>query len=79
MPDLVVQYLDGRKLRAGREYLIWFGGDTNRPVELEVALRWVPAGQVDPHEPVSLLRALGVATAEATNSFHRHYCLGAMR
>jgi len=77
--DSVVQYLDGRKLQAGREYLIWFGGDTNRPVELELALRWVPAGKVDANQPESLLRALGMATAEATNSFHRHYCLGAMR
>ena len=76
--ELVVQCLSGRKLQPGREYFIWFGSDINRPIELEVAVRFVPAGRIDPHQPESLLEALGIG-AGVTNAFHRHYCLGAIR
>jgi serine/threonine protein kinase len=77
-PQCVVQYLSGKKLQPGREYFIWFGSDTNRPVDLQVALRFVSAGIGDPNQPESLIRALGFSTA-ATNVSHRHYCLGAIR
>jgi hypothetical protein len=77
-PQFVVQFLSGRKLQPGREYFIWFGSDTNRPVELQVALRFAAAGSVDPNTPESLMEALGIPSA-ASNSYHRHYCLGAIR
>lgn len=77
-PQFLAQFLSGKKLEPGREYFIWFGSDTNRPLDLHVALRCAPGGSVDPNEPESLIRALGMTSA-TTNSCHRHYCLGAIR
>lgn len=77
-PQFLAQFLSGKKLEPGREYFIWFGNDTNRPINLQLALRFAPGGGVDPNEPESLIRALGM-TGGATNAYHRHYCLGAIR
>jgi hypothetical protein len=76
--DFNVQFLNGRKLEPGREYFIWFGGDTNKPFELRVALRFVPPGTAHPNEPGELVAALALPLTEAM-SYHRHYCLGAIR
>lgn len=77
--EFVVQFLSGKKLEPGREYCIWFGADTNRPVSLEFAFRFAPPASVDPNAPESLLRALGLTEVGGTHSFLRHYCLSAMR
>ena len=76
--DFVVQFLSGRKLQPGREYFIWFGSDTNRSIELQAGLKFLPSGSVDPYNSADLLRALGLSITEE-HSFHRHYCLGAIR
>ncbi len=77
-PDFVVQFLSGRKLQPGCEYLIWFGSDTNRPIEFQVGLKFLPSRSVNPHNPADLLLALGMQD-NGEHSFHRHYCLGAIR
>ena len=75
--DFVVQFLDGKKLQPGCEYFIWFGSDSEWPVELQVAMRLVPARTVNPNQPADLVVALGIPAGEL--QFHRHYCLGAIR
>ncbi len=77
-PQFVAQFLSGRKLQPGREYFIWFGGDTNQPMTLQVALRFVPAGRANPNQPGTLIQALGMTSGPA-NAYLRHYCLGAIR
>jgi len=76
--DFVVQFLDGKKLQPGREYFIWFGSDSAWPVELQVAVRFVPARTANPNQPADLIGALGVPM-DGETQFHRHYCLGAIR
>jgi len=76
--EFVVQFLSGKKLQPGREYFIWFGGETNRMIELQAALRFVPSGSVDPNQPADLAKGLGLPL-DAEPSYHRHYCLGAIR
>jgi len=75
--DFVVQFLSGKKLQPGREYFIWFGSDTNKPIEIQAALRFLPSGSVDPNKPGELVKGLGVPL-DGEASYHRHYCLGAI-
>ena len=75
--DFVVQFLSGKKLQPGREYFIWFGSDTNQPIEPQAALRFVPSGSINPNNPGELVKGLGVPLNGET-SYHRHFCLGAI-
>ncbi|MBU6402364.1 MAG: hypothetical protein KGS61_18760, partial [Verrucomicrobia bacterium] len=80
-PDLVLQFLSGKKLRPGRAYFIWFAFDGPQPATLEAALRFSRPGQIDPNKPESLVQAMGLEEKVAAErlAFHRHYCLGAVR
>lgn len=75
------QFLSGKKLQSGREYLIWFAFDDSRPATLRAALRFVPSGTVGPNNPQSLVHALAweKLMTEVPGQMHRHYCLGAMK
>jgi hypothetical protein len=75
---LVMQFLSGRKLDPGREYLIWFGGDSAGLTEIEVTQRFTEPGTVDPNRPETVAAALGIGS-ESVLGYHRHYCLGVMR
>ncbi len=76
--DFTLQFLSEKKLQSGRDYFIWFGGETNRSIELQVALRFVRPGLIDPNKPESLASELGLSQSQLRN-YHRHYCLGAIR
>jgi Protein kinase domain len=76
-----LQFLSGKKLQPGREYMIWFAFDQPTPVTLRAALRFSQPGRVDPNKPETLLHALGrdgLLTCDP-GKMHRHYCLGAMK
>jgi hypothetical protein len=88
--DLALQYLDGRKLRQNTDYLIWFAFNDDQPVDLRLAITFVPPGQVSPGRPDLLEAALGLERIDhvqdtddmtiRTNcgpGLHRHFCLGA--
>jgi hypothetical protein len=81
LPEPTLQFLHGKKLQPNRDYLIWFSFLEADPIDLRASLRFVPAGQVDPNKPESLIHALDwekVLKAEP-GQLHRHYCLGAMK
>lgn len=76
--EYAVQYISGRKLQPGREYFIWFTREDRAEVNLQAALRFVPAGRVDPNKPETLLNVLGLHLPGEIKC-HRHYCLGSVR
>lgn len=75
---LCLQFLYGRKLVAGQEYLIWFALPDPNPVRFGVVLAFPPAGTIDPNRPEAIGQALGLTDLFANTpfDFHRHYCLG---
>ncbi|MBI2928422.1 MAG: serine/threonine protein kinase [Verrucomicrobia bacterium] len=88
--DLALQYLDGKKLQASADYLIWFTFADDKPADLRLAITFVPAGRASAGRLESLEAALGlerVPAAFSTNGMtvrtncapglHRHFCLGA--
>jgi hypothetical protein len=79
--DLHLQFLNGKKLKPGKEYFIWFAFEQAQPVEVQSALRFLPSGELDNNKAETLARGLGMAgePALAEIKFHRHYCLGAVR
>jgi hypothetical protein len=76
--DLVIQFLNGKKLQPDREYFIWFGANTNQVIDLKASLRFVPAGTVDPNKPAELANTLRLPLNGDTR-YIRHFCLGAIR
>jgi hypothetical protein len=76
-PDLCLQFLDGRKLRPGAEYFIWFHFPNPEPVEIKAQLAFPAAGLASPNRPETLATALGLTPLlrETPLQFHRHYCL----
>ncbi|MHB8524014.1 MAG: hypothetical protein ACYDH9_25100 [Limisphaerales bacterium] len=80
-PDLTLQFLSGKKLQPGRAYFIWFGFDDPQPVEFQAAMRFARPGEIDPNNPETLVRAMGLEGMVGAErmTFHRHYCLGAIR
>ncbi len=88
--DLALQFLDGKKLQANSDYLIWFTFADDKPADLRLAITFAPAGPASPGRLESLEAALGlerVTAALSTNGMtvrtncapglHRHFCLGA--
>lgn len=80
-PGLGLQYLNGKKLQPGREYFIWFAFENSQAGDLSAALRFVPAGELNPNNPETLVHRMGLEdfVGGEKMSFHRHYCLGAIR
>jgi hypothetical protein len=78
---MTLQFLSGKKLEPGHDYFIWFVFDEARPQELEAALRFVPAGEIDNNKPETLLRAMPLEPGRGSEplKFHRHFCLGSLR
>lgn len=80
-PELQLQFLAGKKLQPGREYFIWFNFPDSKPVDLKILARFAPTGEMNPNQPETIARALGVdrVVAAGHTKFHRHYCLGGVR
>jgi hypothetical protein len=87
--DVALQFLDGKKLRPNTEYLIWFVFSDDQPVELYLAINFVPPGRVFAGRPETIEAALGLKRVEhladaggitqhinCGPGLHRHFCLG---
>jgi serine/threonine protein kinase len=79
--EVILQFLSGKKLQPGREYFIWFTLDDPKPGEIQAAMRFVPAAEINPNSPETLVQAIGFERTSSSPRlrFHRHYCLGAVR
>jgi serine/threonine protein kinase len=75
--ELCLQFLNGKKLRPGAEYFIWFQFPNAEPLEIEALLAFPKAGTVNPNQPETMADVLRLTPLlrETPLAFHRHYCL----
>jgi hypothetical protein len=87
--DLLLQYLDGKKLQPASDYLIWFAFNSEEATGLRFAVTFLPPGMVSPGAPDSLEAAMGLERIDTVTDtgditqhancgpgLHRHFCLG---